>query len=54
LGKCLQGKVEGIYEIVNGDDDVYKQTHLPCKWDMKILLALDVNFKTEIKVSKSW
>ncbi len=43
-------KVQGIYEIVNGDDDVYKLCK-PLTMQMgpgEVLLALDVNFKTEI------
>jgi hypothetical protein len=36
----------------NGDDDVYSCAKPPCKWDLK-KLALDVNFKTEINMSKS-
>jgi cation diffusion facilitator family transporter len=43
-------KVAGISEIVNGDDDVYK-LRKPLTMQMgpeEVLLALDVNFKTEI------
>lgn len=43
-------KVVGIYEIVNDDDDVYK-LRKPLTMQMgpeEVLLALDVNFKTEI------
>jgi hypothetical protein len=34
IGESAYRKREGIYEIVNGDDDVYVAT-LPCKWDLK-------------------
>jgi cation diffusion facilitator family transporter len=47
-------KVQGIYEIVDGDDDVYKLCK-PLTMQMgpeEVLLALDVNFKTEISSSQ--
>lgn len=43
-------KVQGIYEIVNNDDDMNKLSK-PLTMQMgpgEVLLALDVNFKTEI------
>lgn len=45
-----KGKVQGIYEIVNSDDDVLKLSN-PLTMQMgseEVLLALDVNFKKEI------
>ncbi len=47
-------KVQGIYEIVHGDEDVYKLSK-PLTMQMgpeEVLLALDVNFKTEINSSQ--
>ncbi len=47
---AFKEKVQGIYEIVNGDDDVYMLCK-PLTMQMgpkEILLALDVNFTTEI------
>lgn len=47
-------KVQGIYEIVYGDSDVYKLCK-PLTMQMgpqEVLLALDVNFKTEINSSE--
>ncbi|MCJ7468310.1 MAG: cation diffusion facilitator family transporter [Maribacter sp.] len=47
-------KVQGIYEIVISDDDVYK-LRKPLTMQMgpgEVLLALDVNFKTEINNEK--
>lgn len=51
IGKsAYKEKVQGIYDIVNSDNDVYK-LYKPLTMRMEpgeVLLALDVNFKTEI------